>query len=507
MSSHLVLTRKWRPQRFEEVIGQNHIVRVLQNAVRTGRIAHAYLFSGPRGVGKTSVARILAKALNCEKAPTPEPCRICSRCKDITAGKHPDVLEIDGASYRGVDSIRSLRESIGHKPIKGRFKVYVIDEAHMLTTEAFNVLLRILEEPPSHVCFILTTTEIYQIPTAVLGRCQHLDFRRIPTKEISSHLKKIALTEGVFLPPSVLDAIAVEADGSLRDAQTFLEQVIAFQTENMNDDDILKLLGIVDRSVLFNTLKAVMEKDKKNCLRLAQEVYESGYSEVKFLTKLLDVVHQSLIIQKNPKASEHNLLFLKDLGKKSSKTLELYYQILVHGIELAKKSPQPYFVLEMTLLKLAEVPDVVMMPDLLSELKKTANSYVVPPDSFKTPSNITSRWDEFLDRLASQDPILHAQLVKSSIRYDRESNKIAVSVLPVYAEILRKDSTRRRLTTAIEQFFGVKTPDIVIEDGENIVQNQGKELRLEEKIENNPVIREILEIFNGSIIGVRLTHP
>lgn len=543
--SYLVLARKWRPQKFEEVIGQTHVTRVLQNAIRMGRVAHAYLFSGPRGVGKTSVARILAKALNCESGPTPEPCGICSRCSDIATGKFSDVLEIDGASHRGIDSIRSLQESIGYKPVKGRFKIYIIDEVHMLTTEAFNALLKTLEEPPPHVRFVFATTEVHRVPATVLSRCQRFDFRRIPAREISSHLERIISAEKISVSPSILDAIAVEADGSLRDAQTLLEQVIAFQDENINDDELLKLLGMVDRSTLFNVLKAVVEGDKKASIKLAQEIYESGYDEVKFLNRLLDMIHRLLIIkmmhddpltphQERLKMSDYDFSLLENLSKKlSNETLELYYQILIRGIELAKKSSQPHFVLEMSLLRMASVPDIISMPDLLQALKeimdksrqvrkdvaifpklsqaqKTALQDVPKESSIgKTANDVISQWNEFLSWLASHDSVLHVQVAKSTVRYGDRPNEIVLSVIPVYGESLRKGPSHDRLMAALNRFFRIKDLNITVEDSEDLAksvkQNQNRidVKQLEKEMRAHPVVREILEMFNGSIVDIR----
>ena len=220
--SYQVIARKWRPGTFEEVIGQPHATRTLQNAIRMDRIAHAYLFSGARGVGKTSVARILAKVLNCEKGPSPTPCNQCSNCREISHTNSVDVIEIDGASNRGIDNIRELRETVRYRPAKGRYKVYIIDEVHMLTTEAFNALLKTLEEPPPHVIFIFATTEPHKIPATILSRCQRFDFRRLSLLQIVEHLKRIISQEGADFSEGILYAIAREADGSMRDAQSLL---------------------------------------------------------------------------------------------------------------------------------------------------------------------------------------------------------------------------------------------------------------------------------------------
>jgi len=225
---YLVLARKFRPQTFEDVAGQEHVVKTLRNSIGQGRVAHAFLFSGPRGVGKTSVARILAKSLNCEKGPTATPCNVCSNCREITNGSSLDVREIDGASNRGIDEIRELRENVKFAPAAAKYKIYIIDEVHMLTREAFNALLKTLEEPPSHVIFIFATTESHKVPATIISRCQCYDFRRISLKEIAANLGRVAAAEGIKISPSALLWIAEAGDGSMRDAQSIFDQVISY---------------------------------------------------------------------------------------------------------------------------------------------------------------------------------------------------------------------------------------------------------------------------------------
>ena len=249
--AYQVLARKWRPQTFEEVVGQEPITRTLQNALAQGRVAHAFLFSGPRGVGKTSVARILAKALNCVAGPTPHPDNTCEVCREITNGSSLDVLEIDGASNRGIDEVRDLREKIKYLPSQGKYRVYIIDEVHMLTKEAFNALLKTLEEPPAHAVFILATTDPHKVPVTILSRCQRYDFRRIPTGMIQEYLGKLAAQEGWHIDPEGLALVARAAEGGLRDAQGFLDQVVTFGGEGVTAAEIARILGVTDRGALL----------------------------------------------------------------------------------------------------------------------------------------------------------------------------------------------------------------------------------------------------------------
>ena len=545
--SYLVLARKWRPQNFEEVIGQSHVTRVLQNAIRFNRIAHAYLFSGPRGVGKTSVARIFAKALNCEKGPSPHPCGNCSQCKEIAAGKSADVIEIDGASHRGIDSIRSLQESIGYKPIKGRFKIYIIDEVHMLTMEAFNALLKTLEEPPPHVHFVFATTEVHRVPSTVLSRCQRFDFRRIPTKDISLHLGRIVEAEQVSISPLIIEAIAVEADGSLRDAETLLEQVIAFHGEGVEDEELLKLLGIVDRTTLINVLKAVIDGDRKTCLQLAQEIYESGCDEVKFLNRLLDLVHRLLIVKTmedrpptikgRSNISEHEFEILADLAKKLvPEMLDIYYQILIRGIELARRSSQPHFVLEMTLLKMAGAPNALFMPDIIKSVRELAGikagqipieipahqeqvAQKIEPIKFqpdeKLPTlrsidDIVAEWRQFLNWLSSYDQVLHVKLANSIAQKGQKDKELIISVMPVYGEVLKTEASQEQIKNSLRSFFGTSKLTLNIKEDDSISQNtkqtqkNSETNRMRREIETHPLVMEVLELFNGSIVDVRV---
>src|SRR5262250_430085 len=256
--TYQVLARRLRPQRFDDVIGQDHVTRTLQAAIRAGRVAHAFLFSGPRGVGKTTTARILAKALDCERGPTPDPCNAWATCHEIAEGIAFDVLEIDGASHTQVDKMRDLMETVAHRPMKSRFKIYIINEVHMLSQHSFNALLKTLEEPPAHVKFIFATTDPHKVLSTVLSRCQRYDLRRIGLGELRTHLRKTADAEGLGLADDAIALVAREAEGSLRDAQSLLDQVLTIAGTGADEAAVREVLGAADRRLVVEVTDAVL---------------------------------------------------------------------------------------------------------------------------------------------------------------------------------------------------------------------------------------------------------
>lgn len=292
--SYMVLARKWRPQIFDDLTGQEPIARILKNALANNKVAHAYIFSGPRGVGKTSTARILAKALNCENGPTPDPCGKCQSCIAVADGSSIDVSEIDGASNTGVDNIRDLREKIRYAPSAGPYKVYIIDEAHMLSTSAFNALLKTLEEPPPHVIFVLATTEPKKIPPTVLSRCQHLPFSRISGHKIKDRLQTIARSEGITVASPPLEMIARAADGSMRDALTLLDQITSF-SDDITASDVQDLLGITDAETLARLADSVIDGNSKEIIALIATLTDSGTDLKSFTRDFLQFIRNLLV--------------------------------------------------------------------------------------------------------------------------------------------------------------------------------------------------------------------
>jgi DNA polymerase III subunit gamma/tau len=284
--SYLVFARKWRPQSFDEVLAQDHVTITMRNAITSGRIGHSYLMTGPRGVGKTTIARILAKSLNCEKGPTPEPCQVCDSCRRITAGNHMDVLEIDGASNRGIDQIRDLREKAMYATASAKYRVYIIDEVHMLTAEAFNALLKILEEPPDSVIFIFATTQPRKVPDTILSRCQRFDLRRIPASVMAGYLHKEASGEGITIDASAMALICRASGGSMRDALSLMDQMVSFCGNTVRGEEVVKLLGMVETELLGRMTAAMLEGRTADVLDEVSTALSEGYSVEELLDAL-----------------------------------------------------------------------------------------------------------------------------------------------------------------------------------------------------------------------------
>ncbi|RMD50644.1 MAG: DNA polymerase III subunit gamma/tau, partial [Ignavibacteria bacterium] len=286
--TYLVTARKWRPQKFDEVVGQSHITKTLKNSIENNRIAHAYIFAGPRGVGKTTTARILAKRLNCSNPQGGEPCNECEMCQMFGSQQTMDIIEIDGASNRRIDEIRTLRESVKYAPTTGKFKVYIIDEVHMLTTESFNALLKTLEEPPEHTVFIFATTDVHKVPLTIISRCQRFDFRRIELKEIKALLSKISKAEGIEIDDKSLTIIAKKADGALRDAQSLFDQVVSYCGKKITAEDVSMMLNLIDEEIYFDLTDAILTKKFETAFTISQKIYENGWNFIDFMNGLLE---------------------------------------------------------------------------------------------------------------------------------------------------------------------------------------------------------------------------
>ncbi len=406
LMSYLVIARKWRPQTFADIAGQEPITRTLQNAIRANRIAHAFLFTGVRGVGKTTAARILAKALNCEEGPTATPCDRCTHCQEIAQGSSLDVLEIDGASNRGIDEIRQIIENVRYQPANCRFKIYIIDEVHQVTKDAFNALLKTLEEPPPSVKFILATTEPHRLPPTILSRCQRYDFRRIRLREIVQRLGLIAKSEGLDITEGALVLLAREADGSMRDAQSLLEQVLAFAEPpqdgrtrpRVDEISLQEILGLAQRRVLYEISAAVLQADARRCVELVAQLVNLGCDTGRLARDLVEHFRNLLIARltgadsvKESAAATSNLAGggdlldlpdqeVSDLIEQSRAlpvdTLVDYFDFIAAGEEEITRSATPRFTLESVLVRMAGLPKTLPVTEWVERLERLELKFV-----------------------------------------------------------------------------------------------------------------------------------
>ncbi|MEZ4225667.1 MAG: DNA polymerase III subunit gamma/tau [Polyangiaceae bacterium] len=383
--SYVVLARKWRPMRFEDLVGQDHVAKTLENAIKSNRVAHAFLFTGVRGVGKTTSARILAKALNCmgavkegepDPGPTWQPCLECRACKEIAAGTDVDVREIDGASYNGVDEVRKLQEQLPYRPAHDRYKIFIVDEVHMLSQSAWNAFLKTLEEPPPHVKFIFATTEVHKVPITILSRVQRFDFKLIPSQLIATRLREVLQAEGIAAEDSAIQILAREAAGSMRDAMSLLDQVIAWGGAQLAGDDVARVLGVASRQVLHDISGALVAGDAERCLSVVSHLAEQGFDMSHVARDLLALL-RDLVVAKvcsEPKA----LLDLADeevadviglAGKTDTDDLLRLHQGFSANFDDVVRSAAPRAALEMALVRLARRPPLLPIDDLVGRLQ------------------------------------------------------------------------------------------------------------------------------------------
>jgi DNA polymerase-3 subunit gamma/tau len=432
--SYQVIARKYRPQNFQDLVGQENISRTLQNALKSGRIAHAFLFSGVRGVGKTTAARILAKALNCREGISPEPCDSCDSCKEIRNVNSVDVQEIDAASNRGIDSIRELRESVRYGTARDRFKIFIIDEVHMLTNEAFNALLKTLEEPPDHVKFIMATTEIHKIPTTITSRCQKYEFKTISFSAIFKRLKEITKTEEIAISDYALSAIATVAQGSMRDAQSALDQVLAFSGSQVEDEDVKALLGLVDQGAISSLVASIFSKDSREVIEQVTALTTSGISPQILGEKLAEHFRNLLIIK--IAGWDESLLQLPDTSRQilidqasgSSETdLIRFYDLTNRTAGELKWHSQPAIHLEMTLLKMIELAHLPSLEEVISNLSGTpVDSNFNPPKTSSAGSgqNLTGKLKSKKQEKGSDPSIPDSIDKKPSTKVKSQSREI-----------------------------------------------------------------------------------
>jgi len=527
-----VLARKWRPQVFQDVIGQEHVTRTLINAIKTDRLAHAYLFSGARGVGKTSIARILAKAINCTEGEPGVPCNRCPSCVEITNGSSVDVQEIDGASNRGIDEIRELRENIKYMPSASSFRVYIIDEVHMLTLQAFNALLKTLEEPPPHVKFIFATTEPHKVPVTILSRCQRFDFKRIPLGKIVDHLSGVIAQEGIDISPSGLTLIAREAEGSMRDAESLLDQVIAYTGSTVEDKNITEILGVIDRELLFETSQAIIEGTPERCIQIVDRIYNYGYDLKEFYRGIMDQFRNLLV---SLISSQDDLIDMTDRDleeirrqaeRAGREKLQQALSLLIAREEDLRYTTHPRLVLETILVKLCSLGEILSFDDLIGKienLEKRLGPIVLseqpipaghlsdPGIEWKPPEEDADRspaqeWDRFIQHLSSKNgamanvlkelPLVNA--THDTVEISRGDNSFSSSYLD--------DSERfDRLAAYCRDFFKravkIKLVGSVPKSTEKTaVRKKAQPGPLTKKrTDLPPPVQSVLEIFQGEV--------
>lgn len=542
--SYLVLARKYRPQTFEQVVGQVHVTQTLKNAIQADRVAHALLFTGPRGIGKTSVARILAKAMNCKEGPTPTPCNECTSCKEITDGIAVDVFEIDGASNRGINEIRELRENIKYMPGHSRYKIYVIDEVHMLTAEAFNALLKTLEEPPAHVLFIFATTQSLKIPVTILSRCQRHDFRRIGLEDILKHLRDICQWTSFEISEDSLRFLAREADGSMRDALSLLDQVMAYSEKAATDDQVLDILGVVDRKVIFDLSSALLANDVVNALNLLDEVHNYGHDLKRLSMQLVEHFRDLLIVKMNNAATPlvdvptHEMTLMEQqVANISLESLSQVFTTLFQAEAGIRLSPQPKLALEMLFIKLAQLKPVVSFDEIIKKLGQLAKwvttdhgitevrevrqglQLEAPPAPEHTTEseqesvssqNLAQTWQQLLAKFSESCPTLVPVLEKATLAdIGKDFLKITVTGNSFYTTRLRDKKSMASLQKVCDQFFKRKMKIKIVESRKDSSQeSQHKESdrarRLKREALAHPLVTDALEVFQGRVVDVKI---
>ncbi|MBW2411588.1 MAG: DNA polymerase III subunit gamma/tau [Deltaproteobacteria bacterium] len=561
--SYLVLARKYRPQSFEEVVDQVHITRTLSNAIGAERVAHAILFSGPRGTGKTTVARILAKAMNCKEGPTATPCNSCQSCKEITDGHAVDVFEIDGASNNSVDQVRELRENIKYMPAHSLHKIYIIDEVHMLSIPAFNALLKTLEEPPSHVMFMFATTEVHKIPITILSRCQRHDFKRIALASISAHLASICSRENFKITNDSLGLIARESGGSMRDAISLLDQVMSCSADSITDEQVLDILGIIDRKYLFELTDFLLQKNISGALDLLDDIYDRGHELKKLYADLLEHFRNLLIVKMGQKVEklvelpEHEIDHLKSQARHATAAaLNQIFELFFRQEASIRFAAQPKLVLEMIFVQLVQFQPALPIDDLIEKLdhlrreiggNRTAADFAASPatgpevprkadgprrDSHDPgravntgheseasgaapevmppppPSDPDAVWSAVYDQVAQENPSLAANLAKCSLKGIFE-DRVEIEVVGngFTLNMIQRGKNMALLNKVFTDHLG-KARRIILnskfDPNQDSQKKKDKNNRLKQEALHHPLVADAIEIFDGKLIDVKV---
>ncbi len=552
--AYLVLARKYRPQTFDQVVQQNHVTQTLANSIASGRVAHAILFAGPRGTGKTTIARVLAKAMNCEQGPAVEPCNQCKSCMDITSGHASDVIEIDGASNNGVDHIRELRENIRYMPAHSPYKIYIIDEVHMLSIPAFNALLKTLEEPPAHVMFLFATTEPAKIPITILSRCQRHDLRRIDIEAVCGHMETICNQESVKTSQESLLQIAREAGGSMRDALSLLDQLIACTSGEITHERVLEILGAVDRSVIFQCSKAILQGDMAACLTVLDDIYSRGLDMRKLYDDLTEHFRNLLIVKVGQQVKQlvdlpaHEIKMMQEQSASvSASHISQLFGLLFKEEAVIRYASQSKLALESVFIRMSHLAPVLPIDSLIEKLELLKNEIkgtLGSPDSvglsdavhspndhltvkasqlkyntLATPPPVTDRqtqepkpvspivtddmpveqvWHLITQLAEKRHPSLSAHLNNSSIAAIKDNRlEIKIDANAFTVKMMQRDKNKSDLKKVCDEIFG-KNMDIIIKDND---KSQREQKQPQKQPENRPKNR------TAQLHEKALSHP
>jgi DNA polymerase-3 subunit gamma/tau len=577
--SYLVFARKWRPLTFDDVVGQEHITATLKKAIEKNRVAHAFIFTGTRGVGKTTTARILARALNCDKGPTANPCGVCEPCKNIISGSSFDVLEIDGASNNSVDDIREIRDNVRYSSMGGKYRIYVIDEVHMLTKNAFNALLKTLEEPPKNVIFIFATTEPQKIPATIHSRCQRFDFKRISTEQITGRLEYICKEENIAFDHSALLLVGRKAEGSMRDGLSLLDQVYSYSHESINEVAVRAALGIISTDIYETILDAIANKNPASAISVVEDILSRGFDLSDFVGGLQDYL-RTMLFSRIPGVSDNARIdfgagvtdtLKKQAGNFSDATILRMAEIVRKTENELKWNTFPRFLVEIMLMKLVHLDETVTMENILSALgnppqnatvstatqesadkKKTDLTPVAQPaplpdpvqnkvdtleyesvepskpasvvsesPATETPSvntgsqaqkNLHTDWTQFIDHLQKKHPPLGYYLSVAYIGSVSDSSidlRFPAAFVFQHAEVMKKKN-RDDIQHLLNEFFNVSIEMHITMETKNettaahskspLMQQAQGFASIDDEIAKEPIIKTVLEIFDGTVL-------